>query len=212
MEVLAGAVLIALLLVLVYVYSSSTLAAVPFIARDGLPYRVHRSLSEPRRAADILAELNRRAVTLLRVLRGRYQNDTGPRGVATRRLLSNYSPDGLVENSPKDIHRETAFTVNKGKTLAICLRERDPTLSGDPSVYDFQNLTMLTFVLYHEMAHIAVEEDDHTHNFWRTFRWLLEEAEKSDIVSTPDYSQSPQDYCGLNVNYNPRWDPTVTSI
>jgi hypothetical protein len=209
---IAVAVLV-VLVVIVQMLRNSVAATSPLVSGlDGVAYRVHTRLTAPQTAADTLAALNGRATELLRVLRRRYGGKQGARAQATRKLLARYDPDGLAESSPL-ASGQTAYTVNKGELLAVCLRERDPTLSGDPAVHDFHRLDLLTFVVLHELAHIAVEELGHTARFWSTFRWLIEEAEKAGITgASPNFEAHPRDYCGLTVDYNPRYDPRVVPI
>jgi hypothetical protein len=174
-------------------------------AVDGIPYRVHDVHKEPQRAADMLARLNGRVVAVLRRLRNRYVR--GPDGeryparrAAALRLLARYNPDNLAENSPRDPSGDTAYSLDKGAIVAICLRER-----GSPE-NEIHELETLTFVTLHEMTHIAIDELDHPKVFWETFRFLLEEAEEAGIFTSPDYSQSAARYCGMDINYNPRYD------
>lgn len=182
---------------------------------DGVRYRVHESHTGPQRAADTLARLNARVVELMRALRRRYvrtEGDDPARRAAALHLLARYNPDNLVENSPKDPAGDTAYTMDKGAIIALCLRERDPALSGDPNSYDIHDLDTLTFVTLHEMAHIAINEVDHPPRFWSAFRFLLEEAERAGIYRSPDFARAPVHYCGVKIDYNPRLDPNVVPI
>lgn len=178
---------------------------------DGIPYRVHDVHKEPQRAADMLARLNGRVIALMRRLRARYVR--GPDGAryparraAARRLLARYNPDNLAENSPRDPTGDTAYSLDKGAIVAICLRERG---SAENEIHE---LDTLTFVTLHEMTHIAIDELDHPKVFWETFRFLLEEAEAAGIYSSPDYSRAATRYCGMDINYNPRWDSGTRAI
>lgn len=185
---------------------------------DGGEYRVHEDHPEPDRAADRLAALNGRVIELLRHLRDKQwapaTNDLAAAERADRhrraaeRLLANYSPDALAENSPRDPSRDTSYVVDKGVLVAVCLRDRD-----DPAA-PLHDLETLTFVTLHEMAHIALApdpgaRDDHPPLFWAAFRWLLKEAEEARIFVSPDYARAPRRYCGVTINYSPRWDATL---
>jgi hypothetical protein len=183
---------------------------------DGLSYRVHENHTSPQRAADMLAKLNARVIALMRALREKYMR--GPAGElqpdrqnAVKNLLARYNPDNLAENSPKDPSGDTAYSLDKGALVAVCLRERH-NRTGVPHVDDLHDLNTLTFVTFHEMAHIAIDEIDHPKKFWMTFRFLLEEAESAGIYRSPDFSRSPVEYCGVKVDYNPRWDVGTESL
>jgi hypothetical protein len=171
---------------------------------DGAPYRVHLVHRSPDRAADTMAALNFRAVELMRHLRDRYLR--GPKGYpererATRRLLSLYNPDNLAENSPQNSEKDTSYTVDKGAIVALCLRGR----SGG-GIHDLETLT---FVLIHELTHIAIEAPGHPQRFWRVFRFLLEEAWQARLLRGVNYMRTPTVYCGIGIDYNPLYDPAL---
>ena len=184
---------------------------------DGLPYRVHLIHEDSSQAADTMAELNRRAIDLMRHLRQKYLRGSTlgafpEREHATKRLLGLYNPDNLAENSPRDPKGDTSYTIDKGAILALCLREKNPAQSRDPQVHDIHDLEMLMFVTLHELTHIAIEDIDHPLRFWRAFKFILEEAIQYGILQGVDYKRYPTVYCGLVINYNPLYDSTLTLI
>ena len=180
-------------------------------AADGEEYRVHRRHRDPAAAANTLSQLNDRTLRLLRHLRDRYvRAPTGPadaeRVAATRRLLARYNPDNLIENSPLDPSGGTSYVIEKGSLLALCLREKDPSLGGDPLAHDIHPLNTLTFVLLHELAHIAVIDQQHPPIFWSAFKFLLAEAARIGEYAPQDYEAEPIEYCGLLIEYSPLFD------
>jgi hypothetical protein len=185
---------------------------------DGQVYKVHTSHENPQNAANLMALLNMRVIDLMRVLRRKYGGANGSvnggnatgnttasqldfRVSATRKMLKRYNPDNLVENSPKDPKGDTAYSLNKGETIAICLR--------DKKQYSLHDLDILTFVTYHEMAHIAIDDLDHPPEFWSVFKFLLIESALAGIYTSADFRNEPEMYCGLRVDYNPMYDPSV---
>lgn len=177
---------------------------------DGQNYRVHESYVGSQDAANKLARLNGRVVELLRYLRAKYvrgpAGDENPaRRDAVTRMLARYNQDNLAENSPQDPSGDTAYSVNKGAIVAICLRDR----TTPDKLHDIE---LLTFVTIHEMTHIAIDITDHPPEFWRTFRFLLEAAEEAKIFISPRYADKPVNYCGKLVDFSPRWDPNLTPI
>jgi hypothetical protein len=185
----------------------------PVVSRvDGLRYRVHEGHAGPQRAADTLATLNGRVVDLMRHLRARYvrgpDGDRHPaRREAVARLLARYNPDNLAENSPKDPSGDTSYTLDKGAVVALCLRERDPAAAGN-----IHDLDTLLFVTLHELGHVAIDDVDHPPRFWSAFRFLLEEAEEAGIYTSPDFAAQPRYYCGIKIDYNPRWSADTHPI
>ena len=112
---------------------------------------------------------------------------------AVMKLLARYNPGSLVENSPHNPEGETSYALDKGREIAMCLRDKN---SGE-----LHDLDTLTFVALHEITHIAIDAADHPAEFWDTFRKILIAAEP--IYISPDFAASPQPYCGLMIDYNP---------
>jgi len=177
---------------------------------DGMLYRVHEGHPGPGRAADALATINQNSIGVMRYLRDRYvrgaDGEAFPaRRQATERLLARYNPDNLAENSPRDPSGDTSYVMDKGAIIALCLRPRGP---GAP----IHDMSMLMFVALHEMAHVAIDQVEHPEVFWRTFRFLLESAEEAGVYASPDFTAHPRSYCGIPVDYNPRFDPGVVAV
>jgi hypothetical protein len=175
-------------------------------------YRVHHGHARPREAAARLGRLNSQATELLRHLRKRYVREGGgssTQRALARRLLRRYDPDAYAESSPLNPEGDTAFTVKKGKMVALCLREKDPARTGDDDVHDFIPDDLLRFVLFHELTHVAMEKRNHPPEFWAAFKWLLLESEEAGFPPSEDYRLHPARYCGLEVDYNPRYDPAI---
>jgi hypothetical protein len=187
---------------------------------DDLPYRVHKGHEGFQKAADTMAALNKRVIDLMRYLRNKYvrevpyANDGNlppymaypQRRKAVERMLKRYNPDNLAENSPDDPSKDTSYSLDKGAIVAICLRERDA------ATHDIHDLDTLTFVTLHEMTHIAIDAVDHPAEFWRTFKFLLNEAQESGIYTSPPYAQRPKRYCGVVIDYNPVFDASLPTI
>lgn len=74
-----------------------------------------------------------------------------------------------------------AFNVNKGYEIYICL--------------DGRKINAAMYVLLHELAHITVEEYDHSERFWSNFKKLREYASNIGIY-TPEYEM---EYCGQKI-------------
>ncbi len=168
---------------------------------DGQAYRVHGNETD---AADVMAMTNRQLIGILRYLRG--VKASRRMSQFERKLISNvltrYNPDNLAENSPHDPSKDTSYTINKGTLLAMCIRSRD-------AASQLHDLDTITFVAIHELAHVASDSYTHDPEFWSIFKYLLISAEKAGVYVSPDYRSHPVMYCGISINYNPRWDPAV---
>ena len=163
---------------------------------DNKRFRVHGHFRDARDAANLLSFLDDKATDLIRGLQRQYVNGPGMAGNSTRRLLARYNPDNLVESSPNGSKSDTSYSIDKGAIIAMCLRARDGS-------YRLHDKNILTFVLIHELAHVAADVNDHPPEFWRIFQFLLKEAEKNNVIRNVDYSKKPVEYCGLKVDFNP---------
>lgn len=187
---------------------------------DDQCYRVHKEhMDDAISAADMLAKINRRNVKLLKHLKKKYtaagRDPAGmnqERVLSTQRLLRNYNPDHIFENSPKDITGDTSYTINKGTTIALCLRNKNPVTEGSKKLYKLDELNTLMFVDLHELSHIATVEEDHPPEFWSTFKFVLQEAVEIGIYTPIDYSQAPVQYCGIKITNSPLFDHGLTPI
>ena len=190
---------------------------------DGGSYRVHGNLKDPQQAADLLAKLNLRASALVGALHRRYlgygadipptapaAERTPARVACVRNLVARYNPDNFVENSYLDGSGDSSYCIDKGAILAICLRNR----AGAGAVAGkFQDEDTLFFVTLHELTHMTIEAVDHPPIFWSAFRFILEEAEKSPInYISRNFERMPTLYCGININYNPRYDQVLKPL
>ena len=74
------------------------------------------------------------------------------------------------------------YNVNKGYEIYICL--------------DKDNIDAAMNVLIHELAHITVDEYDHSPEFWKSFKDLKELCKVLGIY-TP--LQGTPEYCGITI-------------
>ena len=110
-----------------------------------------------------------------------------------KRLLDNYRPDSLSENTPNSEH--TAYSENKGERVVFCLRSKT-----DESLMD---LNTMTFVALHELSHLMTRTIGHDQEFWDNFRIILRIAIKNGIYQCVDYNMNMTVYCGQPINDTP---------
>lgn len=158
--------------------------------------------SDSREATATLDMLDRNNRTLIAHLVNSKTGSTAH--VLGLRLQKRYRSDALREHEPND-PGNTSFTEDKGRVLALCLR--------DPRTQQrrLHKSELLKFVNLHELAHIGCVSWGHEDEFWRTFKFLLAEAQKIGIYTPQDYRQQPEHYCGLDVSYNPLYDRGLKS-
>ncbi len=175
---------------------------------DGRCYDVVEKFTESGKASLILAELNLFSIKVLKHLRAKYlwkHHDNVEARDIVRYLLSNYNPDGIIENAPtSDVN--TSYVDDKGKEFGICLREKQSGSNNFHSMHDLQ------FVVLHELSHMANINYGHGDDFWEIFKFLLHEAHEAGLHAPRDYSEYPMNYCSLVVAHNPYFDKTIRNI
>ena len=114
-----------------------------------------------------------------------------------KRLKEGFNPTKVVETLPTS--EFTAYSENKGEKIAFCL----DTEKGNNKLID-ENTLM--FVGIHEISHIATKSVGHTDEFWKNFKFLLEQAVALNIYTPIDYKKNPQKYCGMEITDNPYYD------
>ena len=128
-----------------------------------------------------------------------------------KRLKSTYSPDSLKENYPLKEKIDVSYNLNKGSTIALCLRNYE-------TPEEFHEYNEILFVAIHEIAHsINCNENvimcgnsyGHDNMFWYIFKILLEEAVEAGLYSKKNYTDKPVNYCSMEISYNPLYDKTL---
>lgn len=158
--------------------------------RSSIDNRIYtvRNDKNSQASADLLAEINKRVLILINHLDNQ-ENKT----INTKLLVSRYDPESLMENVSQE---HTTYTVNKGNEISVCLSTRD----NDQHLYD---INRLMFVIIHELAHIGSESYGHGKEFVLLFIYLLKKSVELKIYEYHDYSKSPVEYCGININTTP---------
>ena len=144
-----------------------------------------RKLPDSQRAADKLAEINRKIINLIDSLKKEDRE-----GIET--LKDRYNPDQLSETGLGA--KYTSYSVNKGEKISICVRHEDNKFIDD---------NIIVFVVIHELAHVMTKSIGHTKEFWDNMAYLLEQGEKIGIYKPENYKENPVDYCGMEINSTP---------
>ena len=144
-----------------------------------------RKLPDSQRAADKLAEINRKIINLIDSLKNEDRE-----GIET--LKDRYNPDQLSETGLGA--KYTSYSVNKGEKISICVRHEDNKFIDD---------NIIVFVVIHELAHVMTKSIGHTKEFWDNMAYLLEQGEKIGIYKPENYKEKPVDYCGMEINSTP---------
>lgn len=155
---------------------------------NGNEYLV-RNLPDKNEAANKLGSISD---SLKNLVNGLNENDDS-KGEYIKQLKESFNPKYITENIPGSIY--VAYSVNKGEELSLCIREKDTEKFIDDNT--------IIFVAIHELSHIMTPETGHTPLFWDNMKYLLEQASSQGIYMPVDYSQSPVEYCGMDINSTP---------
>ena len=155
---------------------------------DGNKYCVRERLKQEM-AADLLAGVTKKMKILVA-----YMQKTYPTYENVQRLIKNFNPQTIMETKVDSVH--TAYSENKGEKIAFCL---NTTKTGDTLI----DKNTLTFVSIHELAHTMSESIGHKEEFWKNFKFLLENAVRIHIYNAIDYSKNPVSYCGMTIDESP---------
>lgn len=159
---------------------------------DGQKYCV-RERNKLHLAADKLAKTNNGLKKLVEHCKNKYKTREN-----VKRLVNGFNPSKIVETLPTS--EFTAYSENKGKKLAFCLNKNK---NGKGGLID---LNTLMYVAIHEVAHIATLSVGHTDEFWKNFKFLLQEAKEIGVYDPENYKKNPKNYCGMKITDNPYYD------
>ena len=158
-----------------------------------------RKLPDMNDAADKLAEIKQRLLTLLEKLNVENMSN-GNTDDSINRLLQKFNHKNISETVKGSKH--TSYSINKGEKIVMCLRSRD-------AEEKLQDINILMFVAIHEVAHVMTKSIGHTKEFWSNFKRLLKQAIEIGIYTPKDYSSDPVSYCGMMVKDSPLYDPSI---
>jgi hypothetical protein len=174
-----------------------------YMENGGVKYKVLSKFNDKDEAAEKLAEIDQKNAEFVSYMWNKYQYKPDTHGYnIAQRLRVRWQPNKLDENDPPDKHN-TSFTEDKGKLIALCLREK---VTGYNRLH---NDNILEFVNLHELAHVASIGYGHDDEFWENFAFILKEAHRGGFHTPKDYSKNPINYCGLDVSYNPFYDSSL---
>ena len=158
---------------------------------DGNKYCV-RERNKINLVVDLLANVTNDLKKLVKHMSNKY-----PERDNISRLVKNFNPQNVKEILPTS--KYTAYSENKGEKLAFCVTK---TKDGNNLI----DKNTLTFVAIHELAHICTKSVGHKDEFWKNFKFLLENAKEINIYNPEDYKRKPREYCGIKITDNPYYD------
>jgi len=158
---------------------------------DGNKYCV-RDRAMIQDAVDLMANVVGKMTKLVDHMVKKYPDDSD-----IQTLKRKFNPKNIMETLPTS--ELTAYSENKGEKMAFCLNKTKNT----GTLIDENTLT---FVAIHELAHTMTKSIGHKQEFWKNFKFLLENAVKINIYVPIDYKKQQQSYCGMVITDNPYYD------
>ena len=137
-------------------------------------YGIQETFNKSDDAVEILAKLHNEMDNFIKDLYKKYPNDE-----RAQRLIKGFK-NTKIEESPDDNEETTSFTIDKGKMMSLCLREKQNSR-------DFHDYNTLQFVIIHELAHIASVSEGHNSEFITNFKFLLQEAKALGYYEPVNY-------------------------
>lgn len=122
------------------------------------------------------------------------------------RLIKKFNPDVMYEVYPNNEEGDTSFSINKGEEIGMCIR------SGNDFKH-IHDINTIKFVFIHELAHVISLSEQHTEEFWKNFKYLLDVSYTNDLMELIDYNikDNQVEYCGMNITYSPFYDKNITN-
>ena len=175
------------------IYSESDMFNLKCIVSDvdGNKYCV-RERDKLQLAADLLAHVTQKLKKLVATMKQKY-----PDRANVQRLVKNFNPKKVIEILPTSSY--TAYSENKGEKLAFCVTT---TKKGNKLIDE----NTLVFVAIHEIGHTMTKSIGHKEEFWRNFKFLLDNAVEIGIYKPINYKKNPKHYCGMDITDNPYFD------
>ena len=158
-------------------------------------YGIQDSFGNTQIAADMLARLHDKIHEYAAALKKAYPNDE-----RVARMWKRLN--GIVIEEAPDETDSSTYTINKGESMAICLRPKDG--NGKINGKDFHDENTMWFVMAHELSHVMSISEGHGSEFVENFRFILRTSHELGFYQNPvDYRISPITYCGVKVTNNP---------
>lgn len=192
-DILGYIVLAGILLLCLKIYTESDAYNLKCIISsvDGNKYCV-RDRQKLELAADLLANVTKKCKMLVT-----YMKEKHPEDDRVKKLVNVFNPKSINETLPTS--ELTAYSENKGEKIAFCLNTKK---KGDKLI----DIDTLTFVAIHELSHVMTTSIGHKQDFWKNFKFLLENAKNANIYQPINYKKEPREYCGMTIRDNPYYD------
>lgn len=140
-------------------------------------------------SAKILDEIKKRLQILIDYCNKTETNETND----LDSLNARFDPNNIQEADIDD--DGTSFTIDKGKELHLCLR--------DKTTFEHHDINTLMFVAIHELSHIMSTSYGHNNEFADNFVYLLNKAVEAGVYTKVNYKENNKKFCGIVIDSSP---------
>ena len=161
--------------------------------KDGNKYCV-RDRNKIEAAVELIATVTDKCTKIVAYMKAKHPNND-----SVKRLVKGFNPRSISETLPTS--EQSAYNENKGEKLAFSLNKYK---IGEELI----DINTLTFVAYHELAHIMNIQQGHQASYWQHFKFILQNAKAANLHKPVDYKKYPVEYGGMTIHDNPYFDLT----
>ena len=151
--------------------------------------RKQEKIEDQESAANLLAIIGEKAQKLINKMKKKYKNSNK----RVNRLAKRYDKKVLSESLSNA--ETTSYSINKGESIVMCIRDKDNDQLIDQNT--------IFFVLLHELGHLMSVSIGHNNEFWDNFRFILAHAIYWKFYKYENFGESPQKYCGIQITNTP---------
>lgn len=151
-----------------------------------------RNLPDKQKAADLLDDISNDLKTIVQHLnnnKSSFKEHSSCIELINKRFNAANLSEGNLD------FKYTTYTINKGEKMVFCLRQRNSE--------ELHRRNLILFVAIHELAHIASHSIDHTDEFHKNNKFLLQEAIKIGVYKPEKFNTRPVNYCGTDITHEP---------
>ena len=149
------------------------------------------NLPNKEQSAKLLEEIKHRLQKLIKYCNLTAKSNEEKKEISP--LNKRFEPDNIRE---ADIYDSgTSFTLDKGKEVHLCLRNKDTLQHHD--------INTLMFVAIHELAHVMSISYGHNGEFAENFTYLLKKASEARLYNPVDYRTNNKHFCGIVIDSSP---------
>lgn len=187
MNLLLVVIIIFVIIVVVFVYFKTDNGVVIKSTIDNKYYYVKKGNTQ-REASNMIANIRKNIIKISDAAYEKYKNDS-----EYEKYFKNLKVKAMSVTLSENVsdNNYTSYSVDKGDELVLCLRSKKNDV--------FHDMNLLTFVVIHELSHIACPEFGHTLLFKKIFIKLANIAIDIGLYNKINFKENNKEYCGMSI-------------